>query len=416
MLIIAYTGTRGLSRPCRSQAKDKRIAIPFIALVMTEENNLADRYLGAMELPPWIDFDSSGGSQKTRCAGVSIESGKSPPSSTASSPHTSRRRLSMLTILALALAPTFFVMLLGYGAGRTGHINNTHVSELITVVIDYCLPASLFVATATTKWSDLIAQWPILLSLAIVMMGIYLLWYFYERLFRKQDASESALQALAVGQPNFGAAAYPVITALFGVDHLSTVAVGIAVGTLLPSPLTLALLELDKTSAIGEGKGKKGVCFRLIARACGHALSKPIVLAPASGMLVSLSGWQLSNVIAASLRQIGVAAGGMGLFVTGLVLSQSTFRLTLNTIVGVVVSNIVQPIMAFFICRAVDASVEITKLSVIMAALPSGFFGILFGNNFNRLSEEGNSTIIASTLLSILTLAAAIGWTYWYGG
>jgi malonate transporter len=329
----------------------------------------------------------------------------------------------MLSILALALAPTFFVMLLGYGAGRTGHINNMRVTELNIVVIAYCLPAALFVVTASSKWSDLVTQWPILLSLAIVMMGVYLLWYVYERLVRKQDSSESAPQALAVGQPNFGAAAFPVITALFGAEHLSTVAVGIAVGTLLPSPLTLALLELDRRIGNGEsetankasGKARCGGLMQ-IAKACGHALGKPIVLAPVSGTIVSLSGWQLPSVAAVSLRQIGAAAGGMGLFVTGLVLSQSTFRLTLNTTIGVVVSNIVQPILAFYICRAVNASVEITKLSVILAALPSGFFGILFGNSYNRISEEANSTIIASTIFSTLTLAAAIRWTYTYGG
>jgi malonate transporter len=64
----------------------------------------------------------------------------------------------------------------------------------------------------------------------------------------------------------------------------------------------------------------------------------------------------------------------------------------------------------------VTAPVEITQLAVVMAALPSGFFGILFGNSYNRISVEANSTIIASTLFSTLTLAAAIGWTYNYGG
>jgi malonate transporter len=318
----------------------------------------------------------------------------------------------MVSILSLALAPTFFVMILGYVAGRTGHINNMHVTELNIVVLSYCLPASLFVATATSKWADLTAQWPILLSLAIVMMGIYMVWYVYERRIRRQDSSESALQALAVGQPNFGAAAFPVITALFGTNHLSTVAVGIAVGTLLPSPLTLALLELDRKDS---GAGQRGG-LKQIASASGHALTKPIVLAPVFGTLVSLSGWQLPAVIAVSLRQIGVAAGGMGLLVTGLVLSQSTFRLSLNTTIGVLVSNIAQPVLALLICRAVDAPVEITKLSVIMAALPSGFFGILFGSSYNRISVEANSTIIASTLLSTLTLACAITWTYHYGG
>lgn len=328
----------------------------------------------------------------------------------------------MLSVLALALVPTFFVMLLGYGAGKTGHINNMHVTELNIVVMSYCLPASLFVATASSKWSDLTAQWPILLSLGIVMMGVYLFWYIYQRWARKHNSSEAALQSLAVGQPNFAAAAFPVFTALFGADHLSTVAVGIAVGSLLPSPLTVALLELDKpvdapSRAKTDKRNGNGTANELaqIASATAHALSKPIVVAPALGMLVSLSGWQLPTVAIASLREIGMAAAGMGLLVTGLVLSQSKFRLTRNTAVGVSVSNIAQPLLAFLICRAVSAPTEITKLSVIMAALPSGFFGILFGNSYGRISGEANSTIIASTLLSTLTLAAAIKWTYLYG-
>jgi malonate transporter and related proteins len=329
----------------------------------------------------------------------------------------------MLSVLSLSLAPTFFVMSLGYGAGKTGHINNMHVTELNTVVMSYCLPASLLVATASSKWSDLTSQWPILLSLGITMMAVYLVWYAYQRWGRKQDSSEAALQSLAVGQPNYAAAAFPVITALFGPEHLSTVAVGIAVGSTLPSPLTLALLELDRCTNRGsnagndrDSAGSRPSALAQVAKACGHALSKPIVLAPFLGMLVSLSGWRLPDVASASLRQIGTAAGGMGLLVTGLVLSESKFQLTLNTAFGVAVSNIAQPLLAFFICRAVNAPAEITELSVIMAALPSGFFGILFGNSYDRISSEANSTIIASTIFSTLTLAAAIAWTYSYGG
>jgi malonate transporter len=304
-------------------------------------------------------------------------------------------------------------MALGYGAGWSGHIDNSHVTELNTVVIGYCLPASLFVATASSHWSALIEQWPILLSLSVVMMGTYALWYGYERLSRQQTSSEAALQALAVGQPNFAAAAFPVIGALFGESHLSTVAVGIAVGSTLPSPLTLALLELDRCSERGEA-GSAG--WAQITRAVGHALYKPIVLAPIFGMMVSASEWSLPAVIAASLREIGVAAGGMGLLVTGVVLSQSRFRLTFNTVISVAVSNIVQPLIAFAVCALVGAPVEISKLAVVMAALPSGFFGILFGNSYGRISEEANSTIIASTLFSTLSLAAAIAWTNHYGG
>src|SRR5436190_1267375 len=72
----------------------------------------------------------------------------------------------MISVLTLALAPTFFVMLLGYTAGRAGIVNNMHVAELNTVVMGYALPASLLVATASTPRSALIAQWPVLVSLA----------------------------------------------------------------------------------------------------------------------------------------------------------------------------------------------------------------------------------------------------------
>ena len=57
-----------------------------------------------------------------------------------------------------------------------------------------------------------------------------------------------------------------------------------------------------------------------------------------------------------------------------------------------------------------------TKLSVVMAALPSGFFGILFGTSYRRISDEANSTIIASTIFSAATLAGAIAWTCGYAG
>jgi malonate transporter len=67
---------------------------------------------------------------------------------------------------------------------------------------------------------------------------------------------------------------------------------------------------------------------------------------------------------------------------------------------GAGIANIAQPLIAFAICRELDASVLTTKLSVVMAALPFGFFGILFGTSYRRISDEANSIIIASTIFS----------------
>jgi hypothetical protein len=50
----------------------------------------------------------------------------------------------MISLLTLVLAPTFFVMLRGYTAGRVGIVNNMHVAELNTVVMGYALPSGFF--------------------------------------------------------------------------------------------------------------------------------------------------------------------------------------------------------------------------------------------------------------------------------
>ena len=44
----------------------------------------------------------------------------------------------------------------------------------------------------------------------------------------------------------------------------------------------------------------------------------------------------------------------------------------------------------------------------MLAALPAGFFGILFGLRFGLSSGAAGTTLIASTALSAMTLSAAI--------
>jgi malonate transporter len=52
-------------------------------------------------------------------------------------------------------------------------------------------------------------------------------------------------------------------------------------------------------------------------------------------------------------------------------------------------------------------SVEQTKYVVLLAAIPSGFFGILFGEGFDATPTVAGSSLIATSVLGIFTLA---GW------
>jgi malonate transporter len=324
-----------------------------------------------------------------------------------------------MSVILPALIPIYFVLLLGYTAGKGAIVKSAHVGGLNTVVMSYALPASLLAATAATPRAAMLDQWRFLLTQVAAMMLIYPLWYLFERRVRHCSMSESALQSLTVALPNYAAAGLPIVTALLGPDHITPVAVAIAAGSLFPSPITLVQLQLAKAApgantAGGERPEAKptpgGAPHGLVA--VGRALLKPVVLAPAAGILISLVGWHLPTLVTLALRQMGQVAGGLALFVTGLILSMQRFRLNVNVLLATVVVTVIQPLIAFIVARGLGAAPDVLKISVLMAALPSGFFGILFGANAGLTSEDSGAIVIASTVAGAGTLALTIGWLY----
>jgi malonate transporter and related proteins len=324
-----------------------------------------------------------------------------------------------MAVILPALIPIYFVLLLGFTAGKGSIVKSAHVSGLTTVVMSYALPASLLAATAATPRASMLDQWRLLLTLVVVMMLIYPLWYLFERRVRHRSMSESALQSLTVALPNYAAAGLPIVTALLGPDHITPVAVAIAAGSLFPSPIALAQLELARpapaaNSAGGEkpeGKPRPGRATDGFV-AVGRALLKPVVLAPAAGILISLIGWHLPTLATLALRQMGQVAGGLALFVTGLILSLQRFRLNVNVLLATIVVAVIQPLIALIVARGLGAAPDVLRISVLMAALPSGFFGILFGANAGLSSEDSGAIVIASTVAGAGTLALTIGWLY----
>ena len=307
----------------------------------------------------------------------------------------------MIEIIGHALVPIFFVIALGYLGGLRGRIDNHHVAELNTLVMDYALPASLFVATATTPWQRMRGEEGIVLSIALGMMIPYLLWYLLAR-WRGVSRQESATEALTVALPNFAAAGLPIIQAVVGTAGTVHVAVAIAAGSILPSPLTLLILELNKPSEDNVPRSRK------IARAVWRAFTKRIVIAPVAGTLLSASGIALGPLLTSSLQLIGVSAGGVALFLTGLVLSSQPFRLNGNVAIGTITANMLQPALVWGLTLVLAIPTDQARIAILLAAMPSGFFGILFGINYKNVSENVGSTVIASTVLSLATVGFVI--------
>jgi malonate transporter len=194
------------------------------------------------------------------------------------------------------------------------------------------------------------------------------------------------------------------MSALLGPTETVPVAVALATGSILLSPPTLILLELSS----GKEKNDTKISAAQMSRALWHALTKPVVVAPILGILLSLSGLDLDSVTAASLNLIGQAAGGVALFLTGLILSAQPFRLDWKVVCATAASDVMRPLLAAAIVYIFPVSSEIVKGSILLAAVPSGFFGILFAETYQVRSHGMGSMVIASTVFSTASLAIII--------
>ena len=145
-----------------------------------------------------------------------------------------------------------------------------------------------------------------------------------------------------------------------------------------------------------------------VAGALWHALTKPIVLAPAIGIVFSLCGLTTGRVVEACLLLIGHAAPGVALFLTGLILSSQKFQMNRKVVGATWVADIIRPLLTAAVVYVLPIPAETARIAILLAAVPSGFFGILFAVNYRLDSAAAGSMVIASTVFSIITMAVAI--------
>jgi malonate transporter len=311
----------------------------------------------------------------------------------------------MIDVLLNALVPIFAVMALGYVAGWIRDIDNRHVAELNALVMDFALPASLFVATASTARAVLLAQWPLLLVFSVSMLALYALSYWMQRRLFGLESSEASVQTLTIALPNYAAAGLPLISAVFGPTGTIDVALSIAAGSIVLSPPTLAILESNKADQRDLGA---------VLQAIGRSFRKPILLGPVAGVVFSLLGIPLAEAVSRSFQLIGQAAGGVALFLTGLILSAQRIELGRNVLSGTLLKNVVHPLLAAGLILALPMERDTARAALLLCALPSGFFGVLFGLRYGLQSHVAGSTLIVSSLASVVTVSVALvltaGW------
>src|SRR5438045_9736713 len=149
----------------------------------------------------------------------------------------------ILTVITVLL-PVFFVVGLGYFAGRAKKFDADQVAGLNDWVLGYALPAMMFVATVKTPREQLLGEGPYALALLVAFVGLFLAVVLVSTRLLHHSLGEATLQANLASFPSVGFFGPPIFQGLFGPSSLVSIAFASTLSAVTMIPLTLVLLEI----------------------------------------------------------------------------------------------------------------------------------------------------------------------------
>src|SRR5581483_10919789 len=185
----------------------------------------------------------------------------------------------ILTSFAVLL-PVFFVMGLGYWAGRTKRFDADQVQGINDLVLTYALPALMFVATVNTTRSEILADVPFMVAILAATLGLFVVVVLVSTLPLHHSLGEAALQGMVITFPSVAFFGIPIFKGLFGESSLFSIAVSDVLASVTLQPLTVVMLEIHTQRHAGSEAGEFGT---LIWKGLVNSFKKPMVWAPLLG-------------------------------------------------------------------------------------------------------------------------------------
>lgn len=302
-------------------------------------------------------------------------------------------------VLLYAIVPIIVVMLAGYISGKKKIFSGDDAKKFNKVVLDYALPAALFVSIVQASREDLVRDAKLTIVSAIGIMACFMLVYFVFRYcFKKNTGADAAVSALISGSPTIGFLGFAVLEPIFGTSPsvaLVVAIVGIVVNAIgIPVGLSLMNASLEKQQ---PGSTKKESAWKPVI----HALEQPVAWAPILAVVWVLIGIPWPKELSPSFDLIAKANASMAVFSAGITLSAITFAINWQAVLGSIMKMIVMPavVLALGLLFAMDPLN--LKMLVVAAALPPAFSGIIIADEYNTYVATGTSSLTLSVILFI---------------
>jgi malonate transporter len=305
-----------------------------------------------------------------------------------------------------ALAPVFFVLVLGYAAGKRNEFNVDQSAGLSKLALNFALPASLFVSMTSIPKDLLLQQGRLLLALTIVHLGLFIAAWILLNMVKPLRGTASLIYALALSTsatPVFG---FAVLQPILGATAGPTIGL-VALTINLTVPLAVVLLAMDeatKRSQTGAGASSRSP----VLTGLRAGLKSPLLWAPILGIILTLSGHHLPMQVAACFDLIGSATSGVAVFAVGLVLAAHPILISKAVIFGSLARVSIQSAMFLALLRILHVVSPFANDSLLCCSFPLSNVVVLFAARYRAVEAESASMLLFSTLLLVVTVPAML--------
>lgn len=304
-------------------------------------------------------------------------------------------------IILYAIVPIIVVMLAGYISGKKGIFTGEDAKKFNKVVLDYALPAALFVSIVDASREMLVKDIKLSIISAVGIMVIFMLVYFVFRMFKSNTGADAAVSALISGSPTIGFLGFAVLEPIFGTTPtvaLVVAIVGIVVNAIgIPVGLSLMNASLEKQQ---PGSTKKESAWKPVI----HALEQPVAWAPILAVIWVVVGIPWPEWASPSFDLIKGANASMAVFSAGITLSAIKVQINWQAVLGSILKMFVMPAFVLLLGLLFHMDPLNLKMLVVACALPPAFSGIIIADEYDTYVATGTSSLTLSVILFIGTL------------
>jgi malonate transporter and related proteins len=318
-----------------------------------------------------------------------------------------------ITGLFATLIPVFFVLLLGFAAGKLHNFAPEQASGLSKLALGFALPASLLDGMSSIPKQLLIAQWQLACLLLIVHLGLLGVVYLALRYVVHVDMAVSALYALVLSTsatPVFGIS---VLSPLLGPTSIGTVGL-VALAINFTVPVAVILLEVAAASDTGATGGLQ---HDQPARKAGSnpvwagmrsGLQSPLLWAPVLGVTSVLAGVHFPIIVRNSLNFIGSATSGVAVFAVGLTLAAHAIMLSRTIVLGTLGRLGLQTALLFLGLQLFHITGPFAREALVCCSFPSATITVLLAAKYRRAEAEIASILALSTLSLVISVPVTL--------